>query len=481
MERAVMARGITQRRKRERIAVECSTLHAFLERSADRGNVKFSVDSGNHLRHSRIREKLYPVLLLAPLLLAACGQTEENPFGPGEKPPPPGHAPLPAPLAFAGDQITWRSATPGIPRFEVSLPDSLHPSLFVWPAEPSEADTAGSVPVLGWPVGTRDSLDIAFFLEDEQGNERQLIVGRFAVRGTTPPAERSFLHATMIDVGWGDAHLIETPSGRRLLIDTGSGDNQASLQAFLDQHLVIPTPEGHRIDDLVLTHLHADHITGFEQTIVNQYDVGSVYLSVPHSPDYNYTYGRIRNKVLNSGAELLEPRSGDLLDVDPELTVTVLNAGNPFDSGSDYGGNENNSSMVLRLEYGDVRLIYTGDAETPLARQVESDWAGGLSANILKVGHHGSADATEWSWASTIDATVALVPIDASQVECALPRSDVIRILHNAGAMVFRSDAIDPRNAFERSRTGHVEVITDGHAVTVRTILTARPAGTDCG
>lgn len=443
--------------------------------------MKFSVDSHNHPRHSRIGAKLCRVFLLVPLFLAACGQTEDNPFSPGDSPLPPGPSPSPAPLIFAGDHVEWHTSTAGTARIEVSLPDSLYPSLFLWPPESTPADTAGSVAVLGWPAGVRDSLDIVLYLKDEQGNERRYISGRFAIAGTPPPAEPSYMHATMIDVGWGDAHLIEMPSGRRLLIDTGSGDNQVSLRAFLDAHLTTSTPEGHLIDDLVLTHLHADHITGFEETIANQYDVGSVYLSVPHATGYDWTYSRIRGKALGAGAELLEPKTGDLIDVDPALNVMVLNAGNPFSLGSDYGQNENNSSMVLRLEYGDVRFIYTGDAETPLAQQVESRWAGGLNATVLKVGHHGSGDATDWTWANTIKAEVALVPIDASQVECALPRADVISTLQAAGSQVFRSDSIDPRAAYRRATTGHVEVITDGHSITVRTIPTRRSPDADCG
>lgn len=408
-----------------------------------------------------------------------CGQVEENPFEPdGSNPDPVGAA-----LVFSGDQVSWRSTTPGLPRLQVALPGE-RTSVYAWPPKESPPDTAGVLELLAWPEDTQDSLDLALFIEDDAGHDLLVLSERVSSQGQREPDVGSCLRATMIDVGWGDAHLLEAPSGRRLLIDTGSWDNQSQLRTFLGDRLTSTSPEGHLIDDLVLTHLHADHVSGFEATVTYDYDVGTVYFSSPYYEyGYGYTYERLRSKALDSGAEVLEPRTGDRIEFDPtgEVEILVLNAGNPFSPSSDEGQNENNSSMVLRVDYGAVSFVYTGDAETPLINQLRGRWAGGLEATVLKVGHHGSGDATERIWAQDVSAQVALVPIDAGQVECALPRDEVIGLLQGAGATVFRSDSIIPGAAFRRDITGHVEVISDGRTITVRTLPTHRAAEVDCG
>ncbi len=417
-----------------------------------------------------------PAWLLV-LAVVGCGKVEENPFGPGGPPDDPDPT-APEPLVFEGDRVVWASAVRGLARVEIGLPDD-RATVFAWAAEGTAPDTTGVLPLLAWPLGTRDSLDLVLRVEDEDGVEHRVTALRAAVQGWSPPATPSFLRATMIDVGWGDAHLLETPSGRRVLIDTGSGDNQGSLRALLEDRLTWLGPEGNHIDDLVITHLHADHYTGLTQTVMApcgnpDYQVGSVYFSTPYITTKAGTYGWLRSCATSGGAEVAEPETGDLLDFGPELDVLVLNAGNPFAPSSDDGTNENNSSFVFRVSYGDVDLIYTGDAETPLIDTVRGRFAGALDALVLKVGHHGSNDATERTWASSVSARVALVPIDAAQVEYALPHDGVIDILHGAGSTVFRSDSIVPGAAYWRDVTGHVEVITDGSALTVRTVPTGR-------
>ena len=232
-----------------------------------------------------------------------CGQVEENPFEPdGSNPDPVGAA-----LVFSGDQVSWRSTTPGLPRLQVALPGE-RTSVYAWPPKESPPDTAGVLELLAWPEDTQDSLDLALFIEDDAGHDLLVLSERVSSQGQREPDVGSCLRATMIDVGWGDAHLLEAPSGRRLLIDTGSWDNQSQLRTFLGDRLTSTSPEGHLIDDLVLTHLHADHVSGFEATVTYDYDVGTVYFSSPYYEyGYGYTYERLRSKALDSGAEVLEP------------------------------------------------------------------------------------------------------------------------------------------------------------------------------
>ena len=426
-----------------------------------------------------MRNHFLSPLVAAAACIAACGQPEALPTentDPGDDGPP-----LPSAFGWLGDGVSWRSVEPVRVRVEIARPGE-RASAFAFSARGESADTSGTVPVLAWPAESPDSLDLVVYFEDLAGDETEAFRGRVETGETPPPAPATLLRATMIDVGWGDAHLLETPSGHRILIDAGSdcSDNQASLRAFLDDRITGPGAVGHDIDHVFLTHLHWDHYTGLDDTILLPYgtpgyDVGTVHFSTPFvSKFYQGTYDWLAGRVQQAGAERSTPRSADVLDLAPDLEALVLNAGNPFVPSSWDGENENNSSFVLRLTYGDVSLVYTGDAEESLADRLESRFAEALEADVLKVGHHGSDDATDGSWVEAVAPTVALVPIDAGQVDWYLPHDDVISLLRSNGAHVFRSDSIVPGAADRRDVTGHVEVLSDGVSVSVRTHVTDR-------
>ena len=410
------------------------------------------------------------------VLLAGCGQNETNPFS-GPNPPPSGEDPPSSgedPIEFLGDRLSWHHHEAVQARVELGLPGE-YLSVYAWSAFSAPPDTVGVVPILGWPEEVQDSLRVRVIFTDKSGRDEVALDQVFGVPGTPPPAASTLLRCTMVDVGWGDAHLIETPSGRRIMIDAGSGRNQWMLRAFLEARIHSPSSGGADIDHFLVSHLHADHYSGLEDTILKPggypgYDVGSVYFSTPYVySDYAGTYSRLKGAARSAGATIEEPETGDFLDLAPELETLVLNAGNPFDD-----RDENNSSLVLRMSYGDVDFVYTGDAEERLENEIRRRFAGGLDAVVLKVGHHGRDDATGPSWVSSVAPRVALVPIDASEVEYSMPDDVVLAALIDQGAVVFRSDSILPGAAFRRDRTGHVEVRTDGTSVTVQTFSTGR-------
>lgn len=409
-------------------------------------------------------------------MAAGCGTPESLP---PLDPIPPGHEP--SPVVFRGDRVTWGAKDRSQARVQLNVPGE-RAGVIAFPPVSTPPDTAGVVPILAWPLGSGDSLAMTVTLTDEAGNETTAFQGMVALAGhTAPPPVEEDLRVTMIDVGWGDAHLIETPAGNRILLDAGGADNQWLLRRFLEDALEAPTPDGNDIDHVFVTHLHADHYAGLDRTLLKPfgapgYEIGAVYFSVPYvAAQYAGTYQWLADRAREGGADVVTPETGDLLDLAPDLEAMVLNAGNPFDAATEAGANENNSSFVLRFTYGEIQLVFTGDAEAPLESELLRRFPDALDAVVLKVGHHGSRDATSPAWAGAVNPDVALISIDAAQVEFALPSGDVIDRLRDQGAMVFRSDSIVPGAADRRDLTGNVMLVTDGRSITIRTDPTARP------
>lgn len=181
-----------------------------------------------------------------------------------------------------------------------------------------------------------------------------------------------FLRVDFVDVAQGDGNLIITPEGHAIAIDGGYGtyspgwapeqDWNGAGQPLMLNH--VREQDIEHFSYLIETHRHSDHWGGLADIM----DAGIQYDRYL-SPQYTYGY-----------------RRGDFLALDSEVSFQIINIGYPP---GETGTGVNNTSIVLKIEYGSTEYILTGDAE----REVESFLVGSeydLSANVLKAGHHGS-------------------------------------------------------------------------------------------
>ena len=217
-----------------------------------------------------------------------------------------------------------------------------------------------------------------------------------------PTGELEFHH---IDVGQADATLVVTPEDETILVDSGDWlPDGSEVIAYLDGQGV------DRIDHLVATHAHADHIGGhaaiIEEYETNREGIGNIYDSgVPFTTQ---TYENYLDAVDDHGHELLLVEEGDTLPLDSEnVSVTVLNppAG---DSGSELHEN----SVALVIEFGEVRYLTTGDAERDAEARMVDDWAEELSADIYHAGHHGSSTSSTESFMQAVDPDISIISSD---------------------------------------------------------------------
>jgi len=205
-----------------------------------------------------------------------------------------------------------------------------------------------------------------------------------------------------LDVGQADSALIRTPDGETIVIDTGDWRQDGSdVIEYLDAHDV------DRIDHLVSTHGHADHIGG-HAAVIEHYEterdgIGAVYDSgVPHT---SQTYERYLDAVEEHDVELFVVEEGDELPID-DANVSGLVVNPPAgDSGSDLHDN----SVSIVFEFGDVRYLTTGDAERDAEARMIEAWADKLDADIYQAGHHGSTTSSTPPFLNTVDPEVAII------------------------------------------------------------------------
>lgn len=236
-----------------------------------------------------------------------------------------------------------------------------------------------------------------------------------------------------IDVGQGDAALLTFPDGQTAMIDTGTQESADEVIAYLRRW------EIDRIDHIFLSHLHSDHAGGLE-ALCDAFEVGEICY-VGEGPMLDAQKGE---------RPLLTPLTAGSVMESGGVKVTVLA---PFSLQEE----ENDNSMILRVDYGKRSFLFTGDAEEGEEADLISACPDLLDADVLKVGHHGSANSTSDAFVQAVTPQVAVVSASADNT-FGHPTPSVIEHLRAAGCTVYSTHEV-----------GSVMLICDGESIIYRT------------
>ena len=265
----------------------------------------------------------------------------------------------------------------------------------------------------------------------------------------TARADVAELH--MIDVGQGDALALRSPRGRWVLIDAGrswrGGDaGRASVIPYLRRR-------GGALAMLVLTHPHADHIGG-AASVVRALGPGEIRDAafVAGSQEYR----DLLRTADATGTRWQRVRPGEEVDIDG-LIVEFLAPDSAWTASL---RDPNEASTVVRVRYGAVRFLLTGDAEAGEEAWLVAHASDHLAADVLKTGHHGSSTSSTPAFLDAVSPRVALVSVGTANTY-GHPSRDVMQRLVDRGTTVLRTDQL-----------GSVVVRTDG------TTLELEAAGT---
>jgi competence protein ComEC len=250
------------------------------------------------------------------------------------------------------------------------------------------------------------------------------------------------LHVAFLDVGQGDAILIETPAGHRLLVD--GGPSPAALLAALGRYLPF---WDRRIDMILLSHPHEDHLRGL-LSVLQRYRVRQVIASdVSHD---SALFQQWRQQLDDRSIPLLAVQHPLLVDFGDGPTTEVFSPHvGTFDSLDE-------TSLVAHLTWEKAAFLFTGDleAEDLLSFQDEG-WS--LACTVLKVPHHGSNAAVSEDLLMVTRPDLAVVSVGADN-RFGHPAAETLACLEQAGIRALRTDQV-----------GTVEVTTDGERYWVRT------------
>lgn len=260
------------------------------------------------------------------------------------------------------------------------------------------------------------------------------IITLFLIIGSIHEPNR--LQIYFFDVGQGDSILIRTPDRHTILVD--GGPDQTVIQKISS---VLPWYD-RTIDLMILTHPHADHINGLI-AVLDRYDVTRVFFT---DIKYNSPIYQIwRAAVTQEGSEIIITDHLDSVDLGGGVVAHVLYPNTSLSGKAIY--NLNDSSIVFELFYDNFSTLFTGDQE-----QEEALTRDGLiqPVTVLKVGHHGSRNASDALFLATARPALAVISVGANN-RYKHPHPEILERLAVIGTKIMRTD-----------RDGDVIVESDG-------------------
>lgn len=239
-----------------------------------------------------------------------------------------------------------------------------------------------------------------------------------------------------LDVGQGDSIFIELPNDQVMLIDASEKDMSSRISNYIRK-------KGYsKLDYLIATHPHSDHIGGMKD-IVNNFDLKSIYM--PKAVTTTKTYENLLKSISDKGMKIKSAKSGMKIIAEKDLLVEIL-APN-----SETYESLNNYSVVLKVTYKNRSFIFMGDAE----RLSEEEITSSPAADVIKIGHHGSSSSTSAAFLKKVNPSMAIISVGQDN-SYNHPHTSVINRLEKSNIKVYRTDL-----------NGNIVLTTDGNEIKV--------------
>ncbi len=256
------------------------------------------------------------------------------------------------------------------------------------------------------------------------------------------PARPEKLKVTFLDVGQGDAVLIESPARHYILLDTGGVQDPGQSTFNPGEKILVPFLRSQgisKIDLLCLSHPHRDHIQGAEALAESV----TVKMLVTNPQFWaNPDGARLGKSFSARGVQIQKMTEGEQILVDENVTLEVFSPPDQTVTG------ENNDSLVIRLGYGEFHLLFTGDAGAPVLQKLAGDPAR-VQAEVVKVPHHGSKSGWLEQFYRSVNPGTAVISVGPNVF--GHPSGQVVDGLSRLGIAVYRTD-----------RNGAVVIRSDG-------------------
>jgi beta-lactamase superfamily II metal-dependent hydrolase len=259
---------------------------------------------------------------------------------------------------------------------------------------------------------------------------------------TATPLPDSTLQVTVIDVGNADAILLQN-KGQSMLIDAGERGDGDDVLAYLKKQNVSS------LDHVIATHADSDHIGGMA-TVLNEMPVKEyimAFMPKGHTPTTK-TYMNVLLALDEKNIPVTEAKVGESFLLG-DAKVEILGPVKDFDD-------NNNQSVVCKVTFGNKKFLFMGDAETEAETALVESGAD-LSADVLKVAHHGSETGTKATFLNRVNPRYALITCGEGN-SYGHPHDGCLLRLRKVGAAIYRCDV-----------NGTITLLCDGQTITVNT------------
>ncbi|OFI06727.1 hydroxyacylglutathione hydrolase [Clostridium acetireducens DSM 10703] len=249
--------------------------------------------------------------------------------------------------------------------------------------------------------------------EDVSGNENVQVEEKNNYEGD--------LKVHFIDVGQGDSILLQQGNAT-MLIDAGKNDAADSVVSYLKKQNI------EKLDYIVGTHPHEDHIGGMD-AVIDKFNIGKVYM--PKKTANTKTFRDVIKSIKAKNLKITNAKSGSSFNLgQAKCTVLAPNSG-------EYE-NTNNYSIVIKVEYGSNSFLFTGDAEALSEKEILKKGYN-ISSDVLKVGHHGSHSSTCNEFLNKVNPKYAVISL-GKRNDYGHPHKETLSKLNSKGIQIYRTD-----------------------------------------
>lgn len=228
------------------------------------------------------------------------------------------------------------------------------------------------------------------------------------------------LTVRFLDVGQADSTFIHLPNGETMLIDAGTSDESDIVLDYIRSARIS------EINYVIGTHPHSDHIGGLAD-VLNLFETGKLYM--PKVVHDTKSFENVLDAVESNEIELYTAKAGTVIYEDDTTKISLLG---PV---SDEYEDLNNYSAIVKIEYGETSFLFMGDAEKLAEEEITED----VSADVLKVGHHGSNTSSSSEFIKRVNPEIAVISVGEDN-KYNHPSEKVLKRLESVGAKIYRTD-----------------------------------------